>query len=112
MNKIDLYGEKITTYNADGTVTVHLRNSGEPSVEITVSREQEFALKDLIQMIESRNENIIIFESVIADLGRAHSTEAESLEGETKEVFEANSYFKWEKKVAEVQTEGERDRAA
>lgn len=111
INKIDLYGEKLVTYNADGTITAQLRNTGEPSVEITVSREQEFALRDLIQMIENRNENIESLETVIADLGKAHSTEAESLKGETKEVFESVSYYKWEKKVAEVQDE-ERERAA
>ena len=111
MNRIDLYGEKIVTYNADGTITAQLRNCGEPSVEITVSREQEFALKDLLRMIESRNENIETLETVIAALGKAHSTEAETLEGETKEVFEANSFYKWEKKVAELRND-DRDRAA
>lgn len=111
MNKIDLYGEKVITYNADNTITVNLRNVGEPSIELTVSREQEFALKDLLQMIENRNENIETYETVIANLGKAHSTEAESLEGETKEVFESVCYYKWEKKVAEVQ-DGDRERAA
>lgn len=111
MNKIDLNGEKLVTYNADGTITAQLRNIGEPSVEITVSREQEFALRDLIQMIENRNENILAYEEVIACLGKAHATEEESLEGETKKVFESVSCYKWEKKVAEVLND-DRDRAA
>lgn len=112
MVRIDLYGEKFTTYNDDGTITVRLLNSGEPSIVLTVSREQEFALKDLLQMIDSRNEVIDTLETAIAGIGKAHHDEADALEGETKEIYEDNCIYPWEKKVEEVPIIDERDRAA
>ena len=112
MVRIDLYGEKFITYNDDGTMTVRLLNSGEPSIVLTVSREQEFALKDLLQMIESRDGLIDTLESAIAGIGNAHYHEAEELEGETKEIYEENCIHPWEKKVAEVPLIDERDRVA
>ena len=59
MNKIDIYGEVLYTYDNDkGTITLSIRNRGEDSAEITVSRDCEVDLKAIVRMIEDRNENI------------------------------------------------------
>lgn len=105
--------EKYTAYNADGTITQTIRNPGETSVEITVARDQEVALKELVQMIARRNEYILALENAIYDMGDAHYNETEDLVGTTKEIYELLYNHKWEKKVAAPITEkGGNEKAA
>lgn len=99
MNKIDIYGEVLYTYDNDkGTITLSIRNRGEDSAEITVSRDCEVDLKAIVRMIEDRNENICAMETAISEMGDAHFNEAEDLTGVTAEIYDNLNYRKWEKR--------------
>jgi len=100
MNKIDMETEVLWHYNANGTITVELRNWGEPSATLTFPRDDEFTVKDIVQMILDRNENISAMEVAIGDIGDAHRDESPSLPKETDELFNEVCGYGWEKRYA------------
>ena len=100
MNKIDMETEVLWHYNANGTMTVEIRNWGETSATLTFPRDDEFTVKDIVQMILERNENISAMEVAIGDIGDAHRDASPSLPKETDELFNEVCGYGWEKRYA------------
>lgn len=104
--------EKFFRYNIDGTITFVFHNCGEHTIELTIPREQEVSLKDLVQLIDDRNDEIWKLECAIAMIGKAHHEEMEKLPPDAQKVYDMNCIHPWVRKVADPRDEEQAGRVA
>ena len=71
MDHIDLNGTLRKEYRNDGTIAVHFDFFKEAHGTLTVSRDDEPILNDIIQMLKSREDRINLTEEAMRDLDGA-----------------------------------------
>ena len=87
MDYIDLNGTLRKEYRNDGTIAVHFDFYKEAHGTLTVSRDDEPILNDIIQMLKSREDRITLMDKTIYEVDKALRIGTNDLSHDCGEVY-------------------------
>ena len=93
MDYIDLNGTLRKEYRNDGTIAVHFDFMKEAHGTLTVSRDDEPILNDILQMLKSRDDRIILMDETIREVDNALRDGSDLTNDSYKEIYEESTGY-------------------
>ena len=93
MDYIDLNGTLRKEYRNDGMIAVHFDFMKEAHGTLTVSRDDEPILNDILQMLKSRDDRITLMDETIRDVDNALRYGHDLTNDSHKEIYEESTGY-------------------